>query len=818
MNSFDELAEYFPSENLVNMGSYSNHTNDVLLEIFRTERPLSASQSDTTKIGPDTVEFVSTDEAEYQNQEIFDLIGDSCFKETSNYCSLLDLDVLGTELPKGLFNDQTRSSTAESSGKNDSSTEICSHFIGSKPCEGSALSETVKHVENGDSCIHKIVDLLATLVDETSPNDEINFNTDLSDLPKNEAANVFSELQSSREGISLKSFANSSSQTTAFHSNTILKEKFFDHDSHLSPHANFSLGSISESDSQILKKNHSATNLDVFFKSKDVAVCQQVGKDSPTSQVQKRTPRPLLPQLTEFACEFCQPRLFFLSKNDFLQHKRCHEDVKTRERKFKCQECDETFSVYTKYLNHIRHHRKKKCEFCLKEFLPTSLKNHLRIHDPSQRLLCEHCGLRFVSKLKLNEHLSLLSNQKPYTCELCNRQFSSHGSYWIHKKYHASSFPVKCICGQTFRHLSSLRKHCRISGCSNSSDFISTSCIPLEQNLLSSVVAEESKMSPACNSKCSTESGSTSSAEGGINHPSKDLNTKSNKNLLVTEFNHSSATICSRSFELKPNDNGSKPNDTSETDLTLRSFNWESCTDRSSSTANDSNGDHNQLTNENSEGSSGYVSACDSVESNDSVVNRVDKGWRSSVDENMNESENFKIVLSRYSKREVDLKACRLPNASTVQFILNSPKNSEEFPFKCERCLKSFSVRGSFLRHQKSLLACNLEIKKQLQVKLKTTGEIPSKATSASFVCEKCLQTFPFKWSLQRHQKSLTACNSGIKKRQQRSKDIQGSMLKKKVLVPKLNSPDSHCPYCNIQFPDLESFLFHFQNECNHLA
>lgn len=62
----------------------------------------------------------------------------------------------------------------------------------------------------------------------------------------------------------------------------------------------------------------------------------------------------------------------------------------------------------------------------------------------------------------LNRHSTIHSDDKPYTCEICNKTFKLSDSYNIHKRTHTKERPYKCLqCDKTYTNYSGLNKHLR---------------------------------------------------------------------------------------------------------------------------------------------------------------------------------------------------------------------------------------------------------------------------------------------------------------------------------------------------------------------
>lgn len=140
-----------------------------------------------------------------------------------------------------------------------------------------------------------------------------------------------------------------------------------------------------------------------------------------------------------------------------------------------CDLCGFSTDRKTKLLQHIidKHSSSAAmfmCEYCDKMFPSEAFKKaHERAHmkfqpKPSSAcFMCEYCGRSFRTKKTLKEHhIAMHSDDKPYKCDKCEKNYGSLSSLDIHKATHSSETPYLCdLCGKTFKHVSNLRSHKR---------------------------------------------------------------------------------------------------------------------------------------------------------------------------------------------------------------------------------------------------------------------------------------------------------------------------------------------------------------------
>uniref|UniRef100_H2YDL5 C2H2-type domain-containing protein n=1 Tax=Ciona savignyi TaxID=51511 RepID=H2YDL5_CIOSA len=143
-----------------------------------------------------------------------------------------------------------------------------------------------------------------------------------------------------------------------------------------------------------------------------------------------------------------------------------------------CKVCGKAFiNVYRlqrHMLTHNAGNRKFGCEVCGKAFkYKHHLKEHIRIHSGEKPYVCPnpHCMKRFSHSGSYSNdrnpaglpHLSPLSSDMPYKCDICDKSFQKQSSLTRHKYEHTGKRPHHCNeCGKSFKHKHHLIEHQRL--------------------------------------------------------------------------------------------------------------------------------------------------------------------------------------------------------------------------------------------------------------------------------------------------------------------------------------------------------------------
>ncbi|KAG8234976.1 hypothetical protein J437_LFUL013333, partial [Ladona fulva] len=170
-----------------------------------------------------------------------------------------------------------------------------------------------------------------------------------------------------------------------------------------------------------------------------------------------------------YICNVCNKS--FLWKCHLGRHVRVHYN----ERPYKCSECDKTFKQASVKIRHVLGHLKERknyrsqkkgsikkpysCEICKKEFSnQNSLHNHSNLHK--NKYSCSFCGKSLSSNSALNDHLRIHSSVKPFPCKVCRKCFTRKDNLKNHMATHSQDRPFKCNeCDKRFKTQNTKSEH-----------------------------------------------------------------------------------------------------------------------------------------------------------------------------------------------------------------------------------------------------------------------------------------------------------------------------------------------------------------------
>ncbi|XP_068631204.1 gastrula zinc finger protein XlCGF57.1-like isoform X1 [Battus philenor] len=145
-------------------------------------------------------------------------------------------------------------------------------------------------------------------------------------------------------------------------------------------------------------------------------------------------------------------------------------DTKIQADKYKCNECEQSFSKERSLIAHRRKHRnyikkednlRYECDYCGKDFsMKPLLKRHLKLHSMNRPFVCTQCPKSYTRQDQLLEHSKRHDKIKSHVCSYCNKGFFQLCSLKDHLRVHTKEAPYLCSqCGKSFTNNSNLRQH-----------------------------------------------------------------------------------------------------------------------------------------------------------------------------------------------------------------------------------------------------------------------------------------------------------------------------------------------------------------------
>ncbi|XP_030034701.2 LOW QUALITY PROTEIN: zinc finger protein 197 [Manduca sexta] len=167
-------------------------------------------------------------------------------------------------------------------------------------------------------------------------------------------------------------------------------------------------------------------------------------------------------------CKYCP--LYFKSKFYLYEHtKMVH--ILNHSNYYSCKTCGRMFLDYGTLRLHERNHRKKTCDLCDKIFATQRFyDSHMQRHAAQWRVsmhgsikTCSFCEKECRGKTDLLLHVNKIHLQiKPYSCDMCDRQFYTEYDLRNHEKVHNVRTKEKChFCDMVLKSRKQLVVHVR---------------------------------------------------------------------------------------------------------------------------------------------------------------------------------------------------------------------------------------------------------------------------------------------------------------------------------------------------------------------
>uniref|UniRef100_A0A8C5DVU6 C2H2-type domain-containing protein n=1 Tax=Gouania willdenowi TaxID=441366 RepID=A0A8C5DVU6_GOUWI len=105
-----------------------------------------------------------------------------------------------------------------------------------------------------------------------------------------------------------------------------------------------------------------------------------------------------------------------------------------------------------------------KCDFCNKCFIQQHhLQSHMLFHTGEKSFKCEVCSKCFIQKSDLKLHMRIHTGEKPFKCDVCSKCFILKHHLQSHIVIHTGEKSFKCdVCNKCFKRKVSLKRHLSI--------------------------------------------------------------------------------------------------------------------------------------------------------------------------------------------------------------------------------------------------------------------------------------------------------------------------------------------------------------------
>lgn len=120
-------------------------------------------------------------------------------------------------------------------------------------------------------------------------------------------------------------------------------------------------------------------------------------------------------------------------------------------------------AYFTDCISSCTQEKPYSCDICNRTYSSKgSYKHHYRSHTAKKTYVCDVCNKKFSIRKILKNHYRIHTGEKPFECSVCNAKFSRSASLHRHRTTHTEVKQYKCnICGKDFSRNDHLKKHYR---------------------------------------------------------------------------------------------------------------------------------------------------------------------------------------------------------------------------------------------------------------------------------------------------------------------------------------------------------------------
>lgn len=125
-----------------------------------------------------------------------------------------------------------------------------------------------------------------------------------------------------------------------------------------------------------------------------------------------------------------------------------------------CSQCRKSFKSCSVHYINKETDKPFSCDICNKEFRAKyNLKIHINIHNRTH-YECDTCGRMFNKARACKKHKRThVRRRPPFSCNTCGTKFKQKVQYVFHIKVHIGHNRIRCFCGNTYSNYQNFFNH-----------------------------------------------------------------------------------------------------------------------------------------------------------------------------------------------------------------------------------------------------------------------------------------------------------------------------------------------------------------------